>query len=104
MPMRIVRRDASYPDATWPDALTHLLDEERRLLFQGDRYFDSTRYLTLVYLPPPDVANTVAQWFYEGGEEVSSSYGDELKRFIKTRDDITNLLAGVLKGDPAAHG
>ncbi len=52
---------------TWPDPLTHLLDEERRLLFQGDRYYDSTRYLTLVYLPAPDVANRVARWFYEGG-------------------------------------
>lgn len=91
------RGEASYPDSTWPDSLTHLLDEERRLLFQGDHYFDSTRYLTLLYLPPPDVVNKVAQWFYEGGEEVSSSYGDELKRFVKTRDDITNLLGGVLK-------
>src|SRR6202158_5781157 len=29
------RREASYPQSSWPDALTHLLDEERRLLFQG---------------------------------------------------------------------
>src|SRR5450755_1912830 len=36
------RRDTSYPDTVWPDALTHLLDEERRLRFQGDRYFDSS--------------------------------------------------------------
>src|ERR1700733_4038864 len=35
------RREASYPDAQWPDPLTHLLDEERRIKFQGDRYFDS---------------------------------------------------------------
>ena len=63
------RREASYPDASWPDPLTHLLDEERRLRFQGDRYFDSTRYLTLIYLPPRDVSSQVAKWFYEGGEE-----------------------------------
>jgi type IV secretion/conjugal transfer VirB4 family ATPase len=91
------RRDASYPEATWPDPLTHLLDEERRLRFQGDRYFDSTRYLTLLYLPPRDVANRVAQWFYEGGEEVTTSYGDELALFTKQRDDIAHLLSGVLK-------
>src|ERR1017187_2439876 len=29
------RTDATYPDASWPDPLTHLLDEERRLRFQG---------------------------------------------------------------------
>src|SRR5579862_1937254 len=28
------RRDASYGESRWPDALTHLMDEERRLLFQ----------------------------------------------------------------------
>jgi type IV secretion/conjugal transfer VirB4 family ATPase len=91
------RRDSAYPEAVWPDPLTHLLDEERRLRFQGDRYYDSTRYLTLVYLPPRDVTNRVAKWFYEGGEEFSSSHGDELKRFVKTRDDISHLLSGVLK-------
>lgn len=91
------RRDATYPDTSWPDPLTHLLDEERRLKFQGDRYFDSTRFLTLVYLPPRDVTSRVASWFYEGGDEASSSYRDELALFVKTRDDIAHLLAAVLK-------
>ena len=91
------RRDASYPQAAWPDPLTHLLDEERRLRFQGDRYFASTRYLTLIYLPPGDVSSQVATWFYEGGEETSTSYSDELALFIKQRDDIAHLLSGVLK-------
>jgi type IV secretion system protein VirB4 len=91
------RQDASYPNAEWPDPLTHLLDEERRLRFQGDRYYDSTRYLTLLYLPPRDVTNRIAEWFYEGGEDVSTSYGEQLAAFIKTRDDIAHLLAGTLK-------
>ena len=91
------RREASYPETTWPDPLTHLLDEERRLRFQGDHYFDSTRYLTLLYLPPRDVSDRIAQWFYEGGEEVTTAYGDQLASFTKTRDDIVHLLSGVLK-------
>jgi type IV secretion system protein VirB4 len=91
------RQDASYPNAEWPDPLTHLLDEERRLRFQGDRYYDSTRYLTLLYLPPRDVTNRIAEWFYEGGEDVSTSYGEQLAAFTKTRDDIAHLLAGTLK-------
>ena len=91
------RTEASYPDSSWPDPLTHLLDEERRLNFQGNRFFDSARYLTLVYLPPRDVATKVAGWFYEGGETISTHYGDELARFKKTRNDIAHLLAGTLK-------
>jgi type IV secretion/conjugal transfer VirB4 family ATPase len=91
------RRDASYAEAHWPDPLTHLLDEERRLRFQGDRYFDSTRYLTLNYLPPKDVSSHIARWFYEGGEALTTSYGEELALFVKQRDDIAHLLAGVLK-------
>jgi len=91
------RQDASYPDTHWPDSLTHLLDEERRLKFEGDRFYDSSRYLTLQYLPPGDVTNRIANWFYEGGDEVSTSYGEELATFTKTRDDIAHLLAGTLK-------
>src|ERR1700690_560063 len=87
------RRDASYPDTHWPDPLTHLLDEERRLRFQGDRYYDSTPHLTLLYLPPPDATSRIAEWFYEGGESVLTSYGEQLTAFTKTRDDIAHLLA-----------
>ena len=91
------RTDASYPESGWPDPLTHLIDEERRLKFQGNRYFDSTQYLTLIYLPPPDVASRISSWFYEGGEGVTTGYVEELATFKKTRDDIANLLAGTLK-------
>ena len=91
------RPDTRYPNATWPDPLTHLLDEERRVLVGSAHYFDSERYLTLVYLPAKDVSSRIAQWFYEGGEEVSHAYSDELKFFIKTRNDIVTLLGGVLK-------
>ena len=89
-------RDATYREASWPEPLTHLLDEERRLRFQGDQYFDSNRFLTLVYLPPRDVTSRVARWFYEGGDEVSTTYADELALFAKQRDDIAHLLAGTL--------
>src|SRR5450631_1212750 len=91
------RLDASYPDTSWPDPLTHLLDEERRLQFQGDRYFDSAQYLTLIYLPPRDVSQRVSQWFYEGGEDIHTSYGEQLAFFTKTRDDIAHLLCTTLK-------
>ena len=97
MRTRIGGRTPRIPNAEWPDPLTHLLDEERRLRFQGDRYYDSTRYLTLLYLPPRDVTNRIAEWFYEGGEDVSTSYGEQLAAFTKTRDDIAHLLAGTLK-------
>ena len=91
------RRDASYPEASWPDPLTHLLDEERRLQFQSDRYFDSAQYLTLIYLPPRDMTHRVAEWFYEGGEDIQTSYSEQLAFFTKTRDDVAHLLASVLR-------
>jgi type IV secretory pathway VirB4 component len=101
---RIGGRTPRTDNAEWPDPLTHLLDEERRLRFQGDRYYDSTRYLTLLYLPPRDVTNRIAEWFYEGGEDVSTSYGEQLAAFTKTRDDIAHLLAGHLERDPHPLG
>ncbi len=91
------RLESGYPESEWPDPLTHLLSEERRLQFAASQYFDSTHTLTLLYLPPKSVSSRIAAWFYEGGESISSSYRDELAAFQKTRDDIVHLLAGTLK-------
>src|ERR1700759_3923872 len=44
-----------YPDAVWPDALSWLIDEERRAVFEtaGAR-FESAYFLTLTRLPPAE--------------------------------------------------
>ena len=41
-----------YPRAEFPDLLSLLIDEERRSSFEDNDHFESSYYLTLVYLPP----------------------------------------------------
>ncbi len=45
-----------YPDSAFPDAVSWLVDEERRAHFDGRRgqHFESRYHLTLTWLPAPD--------------------------------------------------
>jgi type IV secretory pathway VirB4 component len=45
----------SYPPATFPDPVSHLIDEERRAGFEAQAYHFETRYFaTFTFLPPDD--------------------------------------------------
>jgi len=47
------REAAGYPDSSFPEALSWLVDEERRAAFEQDAsHFESRYHLTLLYLPP----------------------------------------------------
>ncbi len=47
---------ADYPESYFPDALSWLVDEERRGAFEAHgSHFESTYHLTLLYLPPEDL-------------------------------------------------
>lgn len=72
------RTSAVYPTSVFPDPVTALIDEERRILFTANKHYESDYYLTLQYLPPSDTHNKVLSTF------VSSTAKDEL--------DYTKLL------------
>src|SRR5690606_34956228 len=58
-----------YPEAEWPDALSWLIDEERRAVFEraGAR-FESRYFLTLTWLPPAERQGQLESVLFEGGE------------------------------------
>ena len=52
------RREKSedYPTSKFPDLVSQLVDDERRIGFTtGQSYFETAHFLTLTYLPPGDV-------------------------------------------------
>lgn len=61
------RREAlGYPESAFPDAVSWLVDEERRAGFEGaGAHFESRTYLTLTFLPPPDQADTAGRALVE---------------------------------------
>ena len=57
------RREAiGYPDSSFPDPASWLVDEERRAGFEaGGEHFESRYFLTLVWLPPADSSDAAGR-------------------------------------------
>ena len=90
-----------YPESTFPNDVAFLIDEERRSLFQDSAHFESTYYITLVFLPPTDQSAKIAQAFIEGSDRPTVSYQVHLDTFIVETDRVLDLLQGVLPASKA---
>ena len=81
---------SDYPRSQFPDAVSWLVDEERRASFEGatealawddparprGEHFESISYLTLMYLPPAERVSRFEGLFFESsGDASSGSYG-----------------------------
>jgi type IV secretion system protein VirB4 len=89
-----------YPDARWPDALSWLIDEERRAVFEtaGAR-FESRYYLTMTWLPPAERQGKLERVLFEGGESAVSTaidYRAHLDRFITESDQLLALFETLM--------
>jgi type IV secretion system protein VirB4 len=58
---------APYAPSVFPDAITQLIDEERRSAYQARarRQYESTYMLVATYLPAPELFNRLAAWFVQ---------------------------------------
>lgn len=98
-----------YPDSAWPDALSWLIDEERRAVFEaaGAR-FESRYFCTLTWLPPAEGQTKVERFLFEGGGDdgeksadraandgaraAQVDYRHHLARFLQETDALMALL------------
>lgn len=84
-----------YPDAAWPDAVSWLIDEERRQVFEtaGAR-FESRYFLTLTWLPPAERQGKLESMIFEGGERADGGvdYRVHLENFIERTDQLMALF------------
>jgi len=93
------RRPAlDYPQSDFPDAVSRLVDEERRAAFEAQgAHFESAYHLTLLYLPPPDQVDRAASLLLERpADKRRVRYRDHLDSFINETDKAFDLLTGVL--------
>ena len=89
-----------YPHAVWPDALSWLIDEERRAVFEtaGAR-FESQYFLSLTWLPPAERESRYEAVLFEGGgvrQNEPIDYAVYLRRFIEITDQLLVLLETML--------
>ena len=92
------RREAQgYPESFFPDALSWLVDEERRGAFEeAGSHFESRYTLTLVYLPPAEVKARAGRLLYESAERATVDWRDQLGAFVTETDRFLGLLEAVM--------
>ena len=93
------RREAlSYPQGSFPDAASWLVDEERRAGFEAEgSHFESRTYLTLTFLPAPDQIDRAGQVLLERPEESAGrDWRQGLARFEAEVSRVLDLLAGFM--------
>ncbi len=66
----IRRPAAAYARSAFPDALTQLIDDERRDAYaaQASRQFETDYVLVVTHLPPPDAFSRLGAFFVQGAD------------------------------------
>ena len=83
---------SEYPQSTWPNAISALIDQERKELIEGQRHFESCYYLTLVYLPPAEISSRIKNTFVDSSNTEGNNYNRLLSSFQAEIERITGLM------------
>ncbi|RVD43453.1 conjugal transfer protein TrbE, partial [Mesorhizobium sp. M4B.F.Ca.ET.019.03.1.1] len=102
---------AHYPEGLFPDSASALVDLERREQFEGEagqgspqlsdrrpngELFESSYFLTFVWMPPAEDASRIESWLYEGREKSGVDPWELLKGFVDRTDRVLNLVEGFV--------
>jgi type IV secretion system protein VirB4 len=88
---------ATYPDSTFPDPASGLVDAERKADFEeAGAHFVSGYFLTFLYLPPAEEAARAETWLYEGRERSGVDPHEILRTFTDRTDRVLALLDGFM--------
>ena len=91
------REAADYPESSFPEPLSWLVDEERRAAFEEDAsHFESRYHLTLLYLPPEESRTHAARLLYENNRSERVDWRDWLDAFVSETERFFGLLEGVM--------
>ncbi len=88
-----------YPESSFPDPASWLVDQERRAAFEGQRgqHFESAYHLTLLYMPPADQVSRAERALLETDrEEKGRDWRQDLAGFIAETDRVLDLLSGFM--------
>ena len=85
-----------YPASDFDNVAALLVDKEREAEFKlsGDHY-DSSYYLNFMYKPDSPIKRKFVKFFYSE-PEVGIEFQDEINAFLKTVENITNVLSSRL--------
>jgi type IV secretion system protein TrbE len=93
------QRDAAnrYPESRFPDAVSALVDAERKAQFEEEgAHFESAYYLTLCWLPPAEDTARAEAWLYEGRAKGGVDGREVLRGFIDRTSRVLQLIEGFV--------
>lgn len=87
-----------YPPNTFPDLASALVDTERRAQFEeAGAHYESSYFLTLVYLPPAEGAALAEKFLYEGGNQTIGADARELLAgFVDRSNRVLQLIESFM--------
>ena len=75
----------TYPDSIFPDAASALVDAERKADFEeAGAHFESSYFLTFIYLPPAEDAARAEGWLYEGRDKKGADPHEIMRRLRRS--------------------
>ncbi|QOZ72575.1 conjugal transfer protein TrbE [Bradyrhizobium arachidis] len=88
----------TYPPNSFPDVASALVDAERRAQFEeAGAHYESSYFLTLLYLPPEEGAARAEQLLYEGRDRtVGADAREVLRGFIDQTNRVLQLVEGFM--------
>ena len=88
----------SYPQSQFPDAVSWLVDEERRAAFEQEgAHYESVYHVTFAFLPPAERTSRAERMLLELPEDGRDlDYRDVLDAFVARTDRVLDLLSGFM--------
>ncbi|OAF08290.1 conjugal transfer protein TrbE [Bradyrhizobium neotropicale] len=88
----------AYPPSTFPDVASALVDAERKAQFEEEgAHYESSYYLTFLYLPPAESAAMAERLIYEGGNRTTGADSQEaLGGFVDRTNRVLQLVEGFM--------
>ena len=87
----------TYPESCFPDPVSGLVDQERRAQFEeAGAHFESSYFLTFLFLPPADEAARAEHWLYEGRSSRTVDWREVLRGFVDRTDRLLALIEGFV--------
>lgn len=86
-----------YPESVFPDPASALIDAERKADFEeAGTHFESSYFLTFVYMPPAEDLARAESWVYEGRHQSGVDPHEILRGFVDRTNRVLALLDGFM--------
>jgi len=87
----------AYPDSRFPDPASALIDAERRAAFEeAGAHYESSYFLTILFLPPAETAARSEAWLYENRADAGARPREMLAGFVDRTNRLLQLVEGFM--------